>query len=198
MSKRVTDSAADRARRMAAIARELDERKKQLAYGEFERWAAKAHPEYPIQVLRYLRKAHRVFGRDLPRLLEKHGQKKVFLLLCLDDPWAPLREGIRAAGREGVPLTELSVTELRAAVRPLMARGGAGGWGGVAGAIAKWSSLWPRIKRAQLAIVVERASGARAELERFRAQLAEAVGHLDEVLGQPRRKPARPGTPFLD
>lgn len=197
MSRRLTETAGERARRMAAIARELDDRKKQLAYGEFERWAVKAHPQYPIQVLRYLRKAHRVFGRELARLLEKHGQKKIFLLLCLDDPWAPLREGIRAAGRDGVALGELSVTQLREAVRPLMAKGGAG-WGGVAGAIEKWSALWPRIKRAQLAVVIQRTSGARGELERFRAQLAEAVGHLDEVLGAARRKPARPGAPFID
>lgn len=180
---------------MAAIARQLDERKKRLAHGEFEKWAVRAYPRYSIQVLRYLRKAHRVFGEELKPLLERHGQKKVFLLVGLDDPWGPVRDGIA-----GTALTELSVRELRAAVRQARAgqapHGRAGGWSGVAIAIERWAAVWPRLKSMRLDVVVERTSGARQQLERFRATLREAVGHLDEVLAP--RPARRPSSPFLD
>jgi hypothetical protein len=205
-----TANPTQRARELAEIARALDTKKKELAYGEFERWAVRTYPKYPIQVLRYLRKANRVFGRDLPRLLAQHGQKKVFLLVGLADPWEPLRDGVAAAGGARTPLSELSVSQLRARLRE---RGGVGGaaWGGVSLAIDRVSALWPRLKRVPLALALVKVPHARRQLERFRDVLRGMLGQVDEALataaratGAPARArrakaPARrPPAPFLD
>lgn len=179
-----------RARELAEIARSLDEKKSSLPYGEFEKWALKAFPKYPIQVLRYLRKAHRVFGKELGRLLERHGQKKVFLLVGLEDPWAPLKDGISSdGGREKLPLERFSVSQLRKAIRMRVQTESQGrnGWGALGAALERVTTAWPRVQKQSPG-----RDGARRQLESFRGLLAEALGHLDLVLnGGGARKPAK-------
>lgn len=186
-----------RARELAEIARTLDEKKGALPYGEFERWALKAFPKYPIQVLRYLRKAHRVFGKDLSRLLERHGQKKVFLLVGLEDPWAPLRDGIPTDGsREALPLERFSVSQLRRAIRVKIQRESQGrdGWGALGTAIERVTSLWPRVQKQPPAAAMRR-DGARKQLEKFRGLLADVLGQLDLVLDGKAKRPVAPKAP---
>lgn len=173
-----------RARELAEIARSLDEKKGTLPYGEFEKWALKTFPKYPIQVLRYLRKAHRVFGKELGRLLERHGQKKVFLLVGLEDPWTPLKDGIsEGAGRERQPLEKYSVSQLRRVIRTKlqMESQGKDGWGQLGETLDRVSTLWPRVQRQAPTAVLKR-EAARKQLERFRGLLADALSHLDQVL----------------
>lgn len=194
---------ARRARELADTARTLDERKSALPYGEFEKWALKAFPKYPIQVLRYLRKAHRVFGKDLARLLERLGQKKVFLLVGLDDPWEPLKDGISQPGaRERTPLERLSVSQLRHLIRVRNNTESAGrdGWGTLGTTVARITTLWPRVQKQAPAVSLRRDT-ARKQLERLRALLSEAIGEVDTVLGgedrpAPRRA-ERGGTTIL-
>lgn len=178
-------AAGKRARVLSDIARTLHERKSVLAYGEFEKWALRAFPRYPIQVLRYLRKAHRTFGKELPLLLERLGQKKVFLLVGLDDPWAPIRDGIsHDGGHENVPVEQLSVSQLR---QLISTRNGTesrdrDGWGPLGASMARIASLWSQVEKHPLASTLRR-DGARRQLERFRALLRDALAWLDHVLG---------------
>ena len=192
-------ASGSRARDLAGIARTLDERKRDLAYGEFERWALKAYPQYPIQVLRYLRKAHRIFGKDLPRLLERFGQKKVFLLVGLDDPWAPIQDGISPGDSgEKTPLEQFSVSQLREVIRRQngMESRGRNGWGSIDSTLGRIATLWPRVQKASPHATLRRES-ARRQFDRFRALLREALGQLDAVLGaaDPALEPARVPVP---
>ena len=195
-SSPVSRGASRRARELADVARTLDEKKGSLPYGEFEKWALKAFPRYPIQVLRYLRKAHRVFGRDLARLLERLGQKKVFLLVGLDDPWAPLKDGIPSGtSREKQPLEQFSVSQLRRAIRARTQTESQAqpGWGTLGSALERISTLWPRVQKTAPASALRRDS-ARKQLERFRALLSEALTHLDQVLTS-NVLPGKPAAP---
>jgi hypothetical protein len=171
---------------MARMARLLDHGKARLPYGEFERWARARYPTHPIQVLRYLRKAHRVFGRDLARLLERHGQKKVFLLLGLPDPRAPLSEGIRIDG-SGAPraLDAVTVGDLRRAVQTSVRRSGTSvaQWGVLRGALDRLQSVWPRLTAMPAALIASGAAlGTRSRLVRLRSVLSDLMTRIDQIL----------------
>jgi len=185
-------SVSNRAKELARIARDLDQHKSVLAYGEFEKWALNTYKAFPIQVLRYLRKAHRTFGKDLERLFDRYGQKKVFLLLGLDDPWAPVRQGVTLPGLKGLSaLDTLSVKQLREAVRDQIRTVTPGRQdnraptllGGLSTVYDRLSNIWPRLRNAPVITVAgARGNGTRQRLERFRTMLEEVLGKIDQVL----------------
>jgi hypothetical protein len=181
-----------RARELAAVARDLDQHKSDLPYGAFEKWALKTHPAFPIQVMRYLRKAQGIFGGDLERLLERYGQKKVFLLLGLSDPWSAVREGIpHRAGRDRVPLKDLSVKQLRSAIQ-LIVRAGKGRsgerqqdtvWGNLSTSIERLGAIWPSLKESRLGSGGRSGpSYVRQRLKKFRSALEDTLGKVNAVL----------------
>jgi len=177
---------------LAAVARDLDLHKSDLPYGAFEKWALKTHPAFPIQVMRYLRKAHGIFGGDLERLLERYGQKKVFLLLGLSDPWSAVREGIpNRGGRERVPLKDLSVKELRSAIQVVLRSGKGrtgerrhdGVWGNLSTSIERLGAIWPSIKETRLGSSGRSGPGyVRQRLKKFRIALEDVLGKVNAVL----------------
>ena len=188
VSKTSLQTSAQRARELATIGRTLDRGKNELAYGEFERWALDQFPAFPIQVLRYLRKAHRTFGKDLVRLLARYGQKKVFLLVGLENPWAPVHDGIPwGVNGSRVALEKLSVNQLRHAIRHQNGRAAprvGDGWGNLSTTFTRINALWPRVQKLPVGVALTR-DGARRQLERFRTLLGEVVGHLDALLSKP-------------
>jgi hypothetical protein len=179
-----------RARELARIARDLDQHKSLLAYGKFESWATSTYSQFPIQVLRYLRKSYRVFGKDLQLMFERYGQKKVFLLLGLDDPWSPVEHGLKQRTGGTAQVEELSVKQLRNLLRGMIRRSGCTGrsssratLGGLSILYERLSTLWPRVRNASIPSVAgPNEADARRRLERFRNMLEELLGKIEQAL----------------
>ncbi|MBI4860458.1 MAG: hypothetical protein HY815_09375 [Candidatus Riflebacteria bacterium] len=203
-TSRGSDPVADRAQELARIAKDLDNHKRELPYGEFEKWALTAHPQFPIQVLRGLRKAHCVFGEELARLFQQLGQKKVFLLLGLEDPWAPLKEGLQMAdSKDQLPLDKMSVNQIREAIRThglyqhaTGSRPGASVWGPLSTVYTRLSALWPKLKGTSADVLGTQIRPRHMkQLEKFHHLLADVIVKIEQVITPGKRPSAGKRSP---